>query len=183
MAQRRPRVAFEDPERHWELHDGLLREKPGMSMEHNDVMFYLGGYLLTQLDAGKFRIRVNSARLRLPSGSYYIPDLVVLPIEYVLAIAGRPGELEYYDKPVPFLAELRSPSTARYDVNVKLPNYRLRGDLEIWRGHPFEHRLTTWCRQPDGSYAETVYTGGIVRPIALPGVAIDLDALFNVRAR
>ena len=33
------RVAMEDPERQWELHDGLLREKPGMGMEHNDVIF------------------------------------------------------------------------------------------------------------------------------------------------
>ena len=69
------RVAMEDPERQWELHDGLLREKPGKEMEHNDVVFYLGGYLLPQLDGSKFRIRVNSARLRIPSGSYYIPDL------------------------------------------------------------------------------------------------------------
>jgi hypothetical protein len=34
-------VAMEDPERQWELHDGLLREKPGMGMGHNDVMMYL----------------------------------------------------------------------------------------------------------------------------------------------
>src|SRR6266508_463078 len=136
------RVAMEDPERQWELHDGLLREKPGMGMEHNDVMFYLGIALAPQLDAGKFRIRVNSARLRLPSGSYYIPDLVVVPTEYVFKIAGRPGDLEYYNQPMPLLAELWSRSTGRYDVNTKLPNYRLRGDLEIWRLHPYEHRLT-----------------------------------------
>src|SRR5215211_1449123 len=114
------RVAMEDPERQWELHDGLLREQPGMEMEHNDVMFYLGVYLAPQLDVSKFRIRVNSARLRLPSGNYYIPDLVVVPTEEVLKIAGRPGELEYYDVPVPLLAELWSRSTGRYDVNTKL---------------------------------------------------------------
>jgi hypothetical protein len=37
-------------------------------------------------------------------------------------------------------------------------------------------------RRPDGAYTETRYTGGIVRPVALPvalpGVTIDLDMLF-----
>ena len=28
------------------------------------------------------------------------------------------------------------------------------------------------------TYTESVYRGGIVRPESLPGVAIDLDALF-----
>jgi Uma2 family endonuclease len=177
------RVAMEDPERNWELHDGLLREKPGMGMEHNDVMIFLVISLAPQLDPSKYRIRSNSARLRLPTGSYYIPDLVVVPTDDVLRLAGRPGELEFYDRPVPLLAELWSPSTGRYDVNIKLLNYQQRGDLEIWRLHPYEHRLTAWRRQPDGSYDETVATSGIVRPVALPGVAIDLDALFNVRVR
>ena len=52
--------------------------------------------------------------------------------------------------------------------------------LEIWRLHPYDKTLTTWRRQRDGSYAETVYTGGQVHPVALPGVTIDLDALFAV---
>jgi Uma2 family endonuclease len=69
-------------------------------------------------------------------------------------------------------------STGDYDVEEKLPEYQRRGDLEIWRLHPYERTLTAWRRQPDGSYTETIYTGGVVHPVALPGVAIDLDALF-----
>jgi Uma2 family endonuclease len=176
-------VAMEDPERQWELHDGLLREKPGMGMGHNDVMMYLAIDLAPQLDASKFRLRANSARLRLPSGSYYIPDLVVIPTEYVLKFADRPDDLEYYDGPVPLLGELWSRSTGNYDVNTKLPNYQKRGDLEIWRLQPYEHRLTTWRRQPDGTYQASDHLGGIIQPIGLPGVEIDLDTLFDVRGR
>jgi len=33
-------------------------------------------------------------------------------------------------------------------------------------------------RRPDGSYEEMVYREGIVHPVALSGVAIDLAALF-----
>ena len=61
---------------------------------------------------------------------------------------------------------------------MKLREYQRRGDLEIWRIHPYEHTLTAWRRQPDGSYAESLHTSGTVSPNALPGVTIDLDALF-----
>ena len=46
------------------------------------------------------------------------------------------------------------------------------------RVHPYEHTLTAWRRQPDGSYTETLYTGRKVQPMALPNVTIDPDALF-----
>jgi hypothetical protein len=45
--------------------------------------------------------------------------------------------------------------------------------------HPFDRTLTAWRRQPDGSYTESYYSGGSVQPVALPGVAIDLDTLFD----
>ena len=31
-----------NPDRKWELHDGVVREKPGMSAEHNEATTYLG---------------------------------------------------------------------------------------------------------------------------------------------
>lgn len=91
---------------------------------------------------------------------------------------GRPG-LEVYEGPLPLVVEVWSPSTGEYDVDTKLPEYQRRGDLEIWRLHPFDRTLIAWRRQPDGSYSESQYTGGTVRPVALPGVAIDLDTLFD----
>ena len=57
--------------------------------------------------------------------------------------------------------------------------YQQRGDLEIWRIHPYECTLTTWRRLPDGSYEEAVHSEGVVIPTALPGVVIDLAMLFN----
>ena len=49
-----------------------------------------------------------------------------------------------------------------YDITAKLPSYRERGDAEIWLIHPYERTLTAWRRQPDGSYAEETYRGGVV---------------------
>jgi Uma2 family endonuclease len=76
--------------------------------------------------------------------------------------------------------EVWSPSTGQYDAREKLPEYQARGDAEIWYIHPYERTLTAWRRQPDGAYARTVLAGGIVEPVALPGVRINLDELFEV---
>jgi len=34
-------------------------------------------------------------------------------------------------------------------------------------------------RRPGGSYSETLYREGIIEPVALPGVRIELAALFE----
>ena len=56
---------------------------------------------------------------------------------------------------------------AAYDIATKLQGYRERGDAEIWFIHPYERTLTAWRRQPDGSYAEETYRGGVV-PVDFP---------------
>jgi hypothetical protein len=40
--------------------------------------------------------------------------------------------------------------------------------------------LIASVREPDGSYTEHVFHGGLIRPRALPNVAIDLDELFDL---
>lgn len=177
------RVAMEDPERQWELFGGLLVEKPGMGMAHNDVMNYLGLEIGRQLDGRHYRVRVNSARLRLATGRFYIPDFAIIAAEAALRLADLPDKLEFYDGPAFLVVEVRSPSTDAYDVKQKLADYQQRGDLEIWRLQPFKHTLTIWTRQPNGSYQKAETTSGIVRLAHIPNVAIDLDRLFDVRNR
>ena len=150
-----------------------------MSVEHNDAMTELSYQLRAQLDRARFRVRSNSARLHRPSLSYYIPDLLVVPTDLERSQRGRPGTLETYDSPLPLVVEVWSPSTGSYDVDSKLPEYQRRGDQEIWRIHPYERTLRAWRRQPDGTYSETLFHGGTVEPVALPGVSINLDALFE----
>jgi Uma2 family endonuclease len=79
---------------------------------------------------------------------------------------------------LPLVVEIWSPSTGDYDVDEKLPEYRRRGEQEIWRLHPFDRTLTVWRRQADGSYVETLHRGGTVSPAAFPWVTIDLGVLF-----
>jgi Uma2 family endonuclease len=171
------KLALEEPDEQWELHGGALRRKPGMSAQHNRSMTRLVVVLSQQLDQSQFDVRCNSGHVRLSAGRYYIPDVAVIPVALVLPQLDQ-RTLEVYEDPLPLVVEVWSPSTGDYDVETKLVEYQRRGDLEIWRLHPYERTLIAWRRQPDGSYSETIYTGGAVRPAALPNVVIDLDALF-----
>ncbi len=171
-------IALEDPEGQWELHRGRLREKPAMSFGHNHGMMGLGRQLMVQFDHNEFEVRINAGRVRREDETYYIPDIFVFHRSYAAHLVDRPNILEVYDRPLPFIVEVWSPSTGGYDIDAKLPEYQRRGDLEIWRLHPFDRTLTVWRRQDDGSYAQSDFTGGTIQPIALPGISIDLDALF-----
>jgi Uma2 family endonuclease len=161
------------------LHCGNLRRKPGMTFEHNRVAFELALRLGNQLDRSQFDVRLGMGHVRRSAENYYIPDVFVIPTELTPPLRGRRDVLEAYDAPLPLVVEVWSPSTGEYDVDAKLPEYQRRGDLEIWRIHPFDRTLTAWRRQPDGSYTESHYRGSIVEPVGLPKVTIDLDTLFD----
>jgi Uma2 family endonuclease len=180
-------LALNDTDHRWELWDGMLVEKPQMSMKHNAVAAYLGAALINQLDRDVFRVNVNGDRARISPRTYFIPDVIVIPVTYQLPFERDPRALGVYAEPLPLVVEIWSPSTGHYDLATKLEAYRQRGDLEIWFIHPYERTLTAWRRQPEGSYKEYLYRGGIV-PVAscpqspgvpFPGVEIDFDALLD----
>jgi Uma2 family endonuclease len=173
------RVALEDPEGQWELHCGRLVNKPEMTVEHNEIPRALLAQLAAQLSRREYSIAEGTARLRIGSGTYYVPDLCVIPRAMVQRLRQQPGTFEVYEEAVPLVVEVWSPSTGEYDVEEKLAEYERRGDLEIWRIHPYERTLTAWRRQPDGSYTETLYSEGTVPPASLPGVSVELAALFE----
>lgn len=131
-----------------ELWDGEPREKPGTSWEHGDAATTLVLLLGGQLDRRVYRLRSNHGRVRHAGGSYDIPDVAVIPVEYGRELKGRPGTLEAYEAPLPLVVEIWSPATGAYDVTRKLAHYRERGDEEIWLMfiHPYDRTLTAWRR-------------------------------------
>jgi Uma2 family endonuclease len=161
----------------WELHDGVLVEKPPMSWEHQNVAFELGHQLRLQLPKERFRIQIES-HVRRPEATVLQPDVMVIPENYGDAFRERPGKLVIVEKPLPFVAEVWSTSTGDYDVKAKLPIYQQRGDVEIWLIHPYEKTVTTWRRQPDGTYLSSVHQEGVMRLAALPDVVIEIAELF-----
>lgn len=171
------RLALEDVEGQWEYVCGRVRQKPDMTQEHNSVFGRLGVYLQMQLSMDDYEVRFNAGRARRPDEMSFIPDVMVIP-------AGLMSDevtmrLEAYTEPLPFVAEVWSPSTGDYDVDTKFPEYKRRGDLEIWRVHPYEREIIAWRKRPDGSYSETRYLSGAVPVESLPGVSIRLESLFR----
>jgi Uma2 family endonuclease len=167
-----------ETDRTWELVRGRLREKPTMSRKHETASFELAFSLRSQLDPRVLRVAHNGLRLKRVDRSYYVPDVVVIRVADMVGDPTSPRTVDAHAAPGLLVVEVWSPSTGDYDIEEKLRGYQERGDREIWRLHPFDRKLTAWRRQPDGSYLETVFTGGTVAPAELPGVTIDLDALF-----
>jgi Uma2 family endonuclease len=173
-------VALSEQGRFLELWNGSPLEKPPVSFRHGYAMNTLARLLGSALPFPDWHIRVEHARVRARDGSIVIPDVAVVPAALAeRGLAETPDRLEVYADPLPFLAEVWSPSTGRYDRRVKFAAYRARGDAEIWRLHPDERTLTRWLRQDDGTCLDMVHTGGPVDLAALPGVTIDLDGLFG----
>lgn len=170
-------LALAEEDRFWEPWDGVPEEKPWISIQHNAVAPLLAALLIYQLDRESSRVTVNGDRARVSPRSFDIPDVIVVPTAYQEPL--DPHDLGTYADPLPLVVEVWSPTTGDYDIAAKLPRYRERGDLEIWFIHPYEHTLTTWRRQSDGTYAEARYTGGIVPVASLTGVVIDLDDLLR----
>ncbi|MGE3073160.1 MAG: Uma2 family endonuclease [Dehalococcoidia bacterium] len=171
-------VALEDGDSVWEYVCGALREKPSMTQAHNDVAFYLAHSLASQLDRSQFRVRSNAGRIRTTVGNAYVPDVMVVATSSSLSQKSS-RTLEAFDEPVPFVAEVWSPSTGAYDIDAKLPEYRTRGDAVIWRIHPYDKTVQAWERQADGSYIERLHRSGSVPIPSLPGVAIVLNEIFE----
>lgn len=174
------RLVQEDPEGRWEYWQGRPRRKIGMTAEHEHLGSRLARLIIAQSNADDFEVRMQGAKLRASSGHYFIPDVSVLrQSQVLLKLDQRSTDLEIYDEPVPFVAEVWSPSTGEYDVDAKFPEYQWRGDEEIWRVHPHELAVTIWVRQPDGSYAERVVREGAVTLSSVPDITIDLERLFR----
>jgi Uma2 family endonuclease len=160
----------------YELHDGVLVEKPGMSWRHSALASLLGFLLQSQLDLDDYRVFYDS-RVRRPTATIFIPDVMVVPTAYGANLIDDPG-LAIFSDPLPLVVEVWSPSTGDYDTAAKIPVYRQRGDAEIWRIHPIERTLTRWVRDGDGAYVAATQHGGVVALSALSSVSVDLDRLF-----
>lgn len=162
----------------WELHCGELRRKPDMTWGHNQTARVLRLLLERQLPVGDFIVIVDQGRVRLSPADFYIPDLYVVPMAMARRLFPTGTTLEAYPEPLPLVVEVWSRSTGTYDVEEKVREYQRRGDDEIWRIHPYERTVTVWRRAPEG-YTATVYTEGVITPIALPGVTIEVASLFE----
>lgn len=148
-----------------------------MTWDHQVVMIDLACQLRQQFPRHDFRVQAES-RVRRPEATVLQPDVMVIPDDYGDEFRNQPGRLAIFSRPLPFVAEVWSVSTGEYDVMAKLPIYMQRGEMEIWLIHPYEKTVTSWRRQPDGTYCSSIHQEGVMRPVVLPDVVIDVVELF-----
>ena len=170
------RVALED-EGCWELIDGKLREKPGASAIHNDIVSEVAFALGRQLSREDYVIRGNSGRLRIADHTFLVPDTFVIERPRVRPV--DPYELESYAAPAALVVEVWSPPTDSYDDERKVAIYEARQDREIWLVYPDERSIVVRAPHADGVYHQSRVSSGVLLPGALPGVRVDVEALFN----
>src|SRR5690349_11156609 len=104
------RLALDDPDHKWELRDGYLREKPGMTAAHNHLEVNLGFMLMSQLDRSAYAVRIDAGRVCRSGATYYIPDVFVIPMALVTPLFDQHDMLEVYDQPLPLVVEVWSRS-------------------------------------------------------------------------
>ena len=130
-----------------------------------------------QLDRSEYRVFVEG-RARRPADTIFIPDGMIVPTAYGVDLVDE-RRLAIFSDPLPLVAEIWSPSTGNYAVDIKIPVYRQRGTADIWNIHPFDRTLVRSVRQSDGTHLKSIHRGGIATLAALPNVEIDLDRLFG----
>lgn len=100
------RLALAEPDRNWELWDGSLRDKPGMTHAHNRLGAMIGTMIGSQIDWSTYEVRIYAGRVHRPASTYFIPDVFVFPMAYVTPRLRDNDVLEVYDQPLPLVVEI-----------------------------------------------------------------------------
>ena len=169
-----------DPRNRYELIDGELIVSPAPGPAHQRLQFRLAKIV----DRGtehhdRVSIFLSPIDLRDADRSVVQPDLLLLldertAFETASDIAGPPN----------LVVEIFSPSTERIDRGKKLAFYARLGVDELWLVDGKRRTLSIYSEPQDGRYRSVVTftTPGSARSATIPGLEVDLDALFAAPA-
>ena len=160
-----------------ELVDGTayVREPPAPSDWHQAIVLELGRQIANALEDKPCRVRIAPYDVRLPKSTevddqvdtVVQPDVLIVSDLKKLDARGMRGAPDW-------VAEVLSPSTARYDRTVKLSAYERAGVREVWLIEPIDRTLMIY-RLAAGHYGRATLLAlkGRTRITAVPGVTID----------
>ncbi len=165
----------------WELIDGAAHNMgPAPSTRHQLVSIALSAQIYNFLSdkecsviAAPFDIRFSKEIDDDDSISDVVqPDIVVVCDSSKLDDRGCRGAPD-------FIVEIVSPSTAGRDYILKSKLYEKNGVKEYWIVHPTDNIIHVYLLDGD-KYRISVHEGkGALEATALPGLTIDLDAVFK----
>jgi Uma2 family endonuclease len=165
----------------FELIDGTayIKEPPAPSRPHQELTGELYHQLRLALAGRPYRTYIAPFDVRLPRDGE-ADELVDTVVQPDVLIVSDVTKLDYHGmRGAPdWLAEVLSPSTARYDQNLKLRAYERAGVREVWLIHPADRALSIH-RLQGGHYGDptVLELKGKASIEAVPGVTIDLDSL------
>jgi Uma2 family endonuclease len=165
-----------------ELVDGVayIREPPSPSRFHQEFVLELGRQISNLLAGKPVRAYIAPLDVRLPKdgGADDQIDTVVQPDVFIVCDLLKLDERGMSGAP-DWVAEVLSPSTARYDRTTKLRAYERAGVSEVWLIDPTD-RTVTIHRIEAGHYTRPVILElkGRTALEAVPGVSIDWDRLL-----
>lgn len=164
-----------------EVIDGVayVREPPSPSRLHQEFVLELGRQIANSLVGKSLRAYIAPFDVRLPKngGSDDQIDTVVQPDVLIACDLKKLDDRGMRGAP-DWIAEVLSPSTARYDRTTKLRAYERAGVPEVWLIDPADRTVTIY-RIAGGRYTHPVVLelGGRTAIAAVPGVSIDWDRL------
>jgi Uma2 family endonuclease len=168
-----------------EVIDGIayVREPPSPSPLHQEFVLGLGRQVADSLAGRPIRAYVAPLDVRLPkdSGADDRVDTVVQPDVLIVCDPQKLDDRGVCGAPE-WIAEVLSPSTARYDRTTKLRAYERAGVPEVWLIDPADRTVTIY-RAAAGRYTEPVVLEleGRTAITAVPGISIDWDQLLASR--
>lgn len=165
-----------------EVIDGTayVREPPSPAVAHQEIVCELVLQIRLALKNSPCRVFVAPLDVRLPKTSdaddqidtVVQPDVLIVSDLKKIDARGVRGAPDW-------VAEVLSPSTARYDQTVKLAAYERAGVREVWLVHPLDCTLTIY-RLKGGRYgrATVLKLKGKTALTAVSGVVVDWDEVL-----
>lgn len=167
-----------------EVIDGIayVREPPSPSRLHQEFVLELGHQITHALAGRSVRAYIAPFDVRLSKGSGADDeiDTVVQPDVLIVCDLRKVDDRGLCGAP-DWIAEVLSPSTARYDRTIKLRAYEQAGVPEVWLIDPTP-RTVTIHRIAAGRYTRptVLELSGRTAIAAVAGVRIDWDRLLTL---
>ncbi len=168
------RAMPEDGQR-YELVDGVLVVPAAPSLLHMNTIAHLWAVFVPYLAARQLLNNFGAAPVdvRFSDRRVLQPDFVFVSPERQHLMANR----QYIDGAPDLVIEVLSPSNRTFDLEEKYRIYEQEGVREYWIVDPGAETLTILLLR-DGRFVEQPNVDGIARSTVLPGLEVDVAALF-----
>jgi Uma2 family endonuclease len=168
-----------------ELVDGFIRMMSAPTSRHQEISMNLSGGLFNIIMENKGKCGVFPAPfdVRLPKNGEKEDNLIYTVVQPDICIVCDPSKLDERGclGAPDFIAEIQSPSTAKYDLNEKFNLYEAVGVHEYWVVFPYygDKSIMQFILQPDGKYDKgTLYETGKIPVNIFDSIEIDLNDIL-----